>query len=127
MWFSLIVFCKPPPSTTPLSQTIPSHVKLIVTMVILSFLQQQCNVNPCANSGTCWTSGDSFYCACRPGYTGKMCEGKCNCNVIVFVCNVWYGMRYNQNRTEQNTFEMSSTTYFDPKTKFVGMHSFCAM
>uniref|UniRef100_A0A182IY71 Uncharacterized protein n=1 Tax=Anopheles atroparvus TaxID=41427 RepID=A0A182IY71_ANOAO len=35
-----------------------------------------CNVNPCANGGTCWTTEESFYCACRPGFTGKMCEGK---------------------------------------------------
>lgn len=33
-------------------------------------------MNPCANGGTCWTSEESFYCACRPGFTGKMCEGK---------------------------------------------------
>lgn len=37
---------------------------------------QLCNVNPCANGGTCWTTEESFYCACRPGFTGKMCEGK---------------------------------------------------
>lgn len=37
---------------------------------------QLCTVNPCANAGTCWTSDESFYCACRPGFTGKMCEGK---------------------------------------------------
>ena len=36
---------------------------------------QLCTVNPCANGGTCWTSNESFYCACRPGYTGKLCEG----------------------------------------------------
>lgn len=32
-----------------------------------------CNSNPCLNGGTCWSSVNSFYCACRPGYTGKTC------------------------------------------------------
>ncbi|GBP20644.1 Versican core protein [Eumeta japonica] len=34
-----------------------------------------CDNNPCAHGGTCWNAVDSFYCACRPGYTGKLCEG----------------------------------------------------
>lgn len=28
---------------------------------------QKCNINPCANGGSCWTSEESFYCACRAG------------------------------------------------------------
>lgn len=33
-----------------------------------------------------WTSEESFYCACRPGFTGKMCEGTCTLttNSMVF-------------------------------------------
>lgn len=27
-------------------------------------------MNPCANGGTCWTSDESFYCACRAGKFG---------------------------------------------------------
>lgn len=34
---------------------------------------QVCSSNPCRHGGTCWSSVDSFYCACRPGYTGKTC------------------------------------------------------
>lgn len=41
---------------------------------------QLCDVNPCLNGATCWTSTNSahigsFYCACKPGYDGKLCEG----------------------------------------------------
>lgn len=45
--------------------------------ILFQFLSrlQLCTVNPCENGGTCWTSNESFYCACRPGYTGKLCEG----------------------------------------------------
>lgn len=48
------------------------HASLFVPLRMV----QLCNVNPCANGGTCWTTEESFYCACRPGFTGKMCEGK---------------------------------------------------
>ncbi|KAF2369145.1 EGF-like domain [Trinorchestia longiramus] len=35
-----------------------------------------CDSNPCQNGGTCWSMAEtwSFFCACRPGFTGGMCE-----------------------------------------------------
>lgn len=43
--------------------------------LILVIYSQACSTNPCTNGGTCWSSMNSFYCACRPGFTGKICEG----------------------------------------------------
>lgn len=31
-------------------------------------------MNPCANGGTCWTSEESFYCACRAGMLKELCQ-----------------------------------------------------
>jgi EGF-like domain len=36
---------------------------------------QACSGKPCRNGGTCWSSANTFYCACRPGFTGKTCQG----------------------------------------------------
>ena len=45
-------------------------------MWILFFFSrtQVCSSNPCKHGGTCWSSVNSFYCACRPGYSGKTCS-----------------------------------------------------
>ncbi|CAB0019381.1 unnamed protein product, partial [Nesidiocoris tenuis] len=54
----------------------PANVEsaLISTMATGVFVSLACSANPCRNGGTCWSSVDSFYCACRPGYTGKICN-----------------------------------------------------
>lgn len=79
----------------------------MITMVFFFSPQQQCNVNPCANSGTCWTSGDSFYCACRPGFTGKMCEGKWN--EVKYIDNILSSLK--QNFAGMHLFSAICTVY----------------
>eukprot|EP00795_Rhopilema_esculentum_P007211 gene7211-12891_t len=60
-----------------------------------------CNTNPCANSGTCIVVSQSYKCQCTNGYTGKHCEtdinecyslpcfhgGQCEDNVGGFSCH----------------------------------------
>ena len=33
-----------------------------------------CQSNPCKNDGTCYDGLTSFYCECKPGWTGKTCD-----------------------------------------------------
>lgn len=55
-------------------QTLP-FFRIINFKNLKLYPPQLCPTNPCANGGTCWTSAESFYCACRPGFIGKLCEG----------------------------------------------------
>lgn len=34
----------------------------------------QCDAYTCANGGTCYDSGDTFRCACAPGWEGSTCS-----------------------------------------------------
>lgn len=33
----------------------------------------QCDAYTCSNGGTCYDSGDTFRCACPPGWKGSTC------------------------------------------------------
>ncbi|KAF2981748.1 hypothetical protein EK904_014766, partial [Melospiza melodia maxima] len=35
---------------------------------------QNCSQNPCRNGGTCTRDGESYHCACRPGFKGRLCQ-----------------------------------------------------
>ncbi|XP_062467113.1 sushi, nidogen and EGF-like domain-containing protein 1 isoform X4 [Pezoporus occidentalis] len=35
---------------------------------------QNCSLNPCRNGGTCTRDVKSYYCSCRPGFKGRLCE-----------------------------------------------------
>lgn len=38
-----------------------------------------CSMNPCRNGGTCARDAESYYCNCRPGFKGQLCElGECH-------------------------------------------------
>jgi EGF-like domain len=53
---------------------------------------QACSGKPCRNGGTCWSSANTFYCACRPGFTGKTCQGNqltLFAATTIYVCNIW--------------------------------------
>lgn len=34
----------------------------------------QCDAYTCSNGGTCYDSGDTFRCACAPGWKGSTCN-----------------------------------------------------
>uniref|UniRef100_A0A8D2NJS4 Sushi, nidogen and EGF like domains 1 n=1 Tax=Zosterops lateralis melanops TaxID=1220523 RepID=A0A8D2NJS4_ZOSLA len=38
---------------------------------------QKCSKNPCRNGGTCTRDGESYHCACRPGFKGRLCQLAC--------------------------------------------------
>ncbi|NXM79492.1 SNED1 protein, partial [Oenanthe oenanthe] len=38
---------------------------------------QKCSKNPCRNGGTCTRDEESFHCACRPGFKGRLCQLAC--------------------------------------------------
>ncbi|XP_038002011.1 sushi, nidogen and EGF-like domain-containing protein 1 [Motacilla alba alba] len=38
---------------------------------------QSCSKNPCRNGGTCTRDGESYHCACRPGFKGRVCQLAC--------------------------------------------------
>uniref|UniRef100_A0A8C5JR12 Sushi, nidogen and EGF like domains 1 n=1 Tax=Junco hyemalis TaxID=40217 RepID=A0A8C5JR12_JUNHY len=38
---------------------------------------QNCSQNPCRNGGTCTRDGESYHCACRPGFKGRLCQLAC--------------------------------------------------
>ncbi|XP_036244633.1 sushi, nidogen and EGF-like domain-containing protein 1 isoform X3 [Molothrus ater] len=38
---------------------------------------QNCSKNPCRNGGTCTRDEESFHCACRPGFKGRLCQLAC--------------------------------------------------
>ncbi|KAJ7418322.1 Sushi, nidogen and EGF-like domain-containing protein 1 [Willisornis vidua] len=39
---------------------------------------QNCSMNPCRNGGTCTRDTESYHCACRPGFKGRLCQlGEC--------------------------------------------------
>lgn len=42
-------------------------------MVLFTELDE-CDSEPCVNSGTCQDDVDGFTCLCRDGYTGNTCE-----------------------------------------------------
>src|SRR4029434_9112648 len=44
--------------------------------------ESQCDANTCSNGGTCYDNGDTFRCACPPGWGGSTC----NTGVCVCVC-----------------------------------------
>ncbi|XP_041880520.1 sushi, nidogen and EGF-like domain-containing protein 1 isoform X9 [Corvus kubaryi] len=35
---------------------------------------QNCSKNPCRNGGTCTRDDESYHCACRPGFKGRVCQ-----------------------------------------------------
>ncbi|XP_071422105.1 sushi, nidogen and EGF-like domain-containing protein 1 isoform X5 [Pithys albifrons albifrons] len=35
---------------------------------------QNCSMNPCRNGGTCTRNTESYHCACRPGFKGRLCQ-----------------------------------------------------
>ncbi|NXD01234.1 SNED1 protein, partial [Certhia familiaris] len=38
---------------------------------------QHCSKNPCRNGGTCTRDEESYHCACRPGFKGRVCQLAC--------------------------------------------------
>ncbi|NXO73463.1 SNED1 protein, partial [Phainopepla nitens] len=38
---------------------------------------QNCSKNPCRNGGTCTREDESYHCACRPGFKGRVCQLAC--------------------------------------------------
>ncbi|NXG14871.1 SNED1 protein, partial [Grallaria varia] len=38
---------------------------------------QNCSTNPCRNGGTCTRDTESYHCACRPGFKGRLCQLAC--------------------------------------------------
>uniref|UniRef100_A0A8C9N010 Sushi, nidogen and EGF like domains 1 n=1 Tax=Serinus canaria TaxID=9135 RepID=A0A8C9N010_SERCA len=38
---------------------------------------QNCSKNPCRNGGTCTRDEESYHCACRPGFKGRLCQLAC--------------------------------------------------
>ncbi|NXA06085.1 SNED1 protein, partial [Sapayoa aenigma] len=38
---------------------------------------QKCPMNPCRNGGTCTREVESYHCACRPGFKGRLCQLAC--------------------------------------------------
>ncbi|XP_039583905.1 sushi, nidogen and EGF-like domain-containing protein 1 isoform X1 [Passer montanus] len=38
---------------------------------------QNCSKNPCRNGGTCTRDEESYHCACRPGFKGRVCQLAC--------------------------------------------------
>ncbi|NXD42033.1 SNED1 protein, partial [Copsychus sechellarum] len=38
---------------------------------------QKCSKNPCRNGGTCTRDEESYHCACRPGFKGRLCQLAC--------------------------------------------------
>ncbi|NWX61505.1 SNED1 protein, partial [Promerops cafer] len=38
---------------------------------------QSCSKNPCRNGGTCTRDDESYHCACRPGFKGRVCQLAC--------------------------------------------------
>uniref|UniRef100_A0A8C5X183 Sushi, nidogen and EGF like domains 1 n=1 Tax=Malurus cyaneus samueli TaxID=2593467 RepID=A0A8C5X183_9PASS len=38
---------------------------------------QNCSKNPCRNGGTCTRDDESYHCACRPGFKGRLCQLAC--------------------------------------------------
>ncbi|XP_063263861.1 sushi, nidogen and EGF-like domain-containing protein 1 isoform X5 [Prinia subflava] len=38
---------------------------------------QHCSKNPCRNGGTCTRDDESYHCACRPGFKGRLCQLAC--------------------------------------------------
>uniref|UniRef100_A0A8D2M856 Sushi, nidogen and EGF like domains 1 n=1 Tax=Zonotrichia albicollis TaxID=44394 RepID=A0A8D2M856_ZONAL len=38
---------------------------------------QNCSQNPCRNGGSCTRDGESYHCACRPGFKGRLCQLAC--------------------------------------------------
>uniref|UniRef100_A0A8C3U1D8 Sushi, nidogen and EGF like domains 1 n=1 Tax=Catharus ustulatus TaxID=91951 RepID=A0A8C3U1D8_CATUS len=36
-----------------------------------------CSKNPCRNGGTCTRDDESYHCACRPGFKGRLCQLAC--------------------------------------------------
>jgi hypothetical protein len=44
----------------------------------------ECASNPCKNKGKCVDGINTYWCACKEGYTGQRCEGMCNAIWIKF-------------------------------------------
>ncbi|NXL96761.1 SNED1 protein, partial [Tyrannus savana] len=38
---------------------------------------RNCSTNPCRNGGTCTRDAESYHCACRPGFKGRLCQLAC--------------------------------------------------
>ena len=57
-------------------------VSILIAKVCLFLLLGPCTPNPCRNGGTCRPWSMEFSCVCFPGFTGRTCEIKSECEQV---------------------------------------------
>ena len=58
--------------------------------LVISVLME-CEGNPCENGGTCTRHVSDYICTCPSGYSGYLCEGKCQ---LLFITDLFSSIMF---------------------------------
>jgi hypothetical protein len=61
-------------TTTAMTTTTATGITFTTSTATLTPISGGCTPNPCSNGGSCYTTGNSFICVCRPQFTGSTCS-----------------------------------------------------
>ena len=62
--------------------TIAAYTFLLLIKIVEGDTTDPCQHSLCQNGGQCMADGHTYWCYCKTGYTGELCDGKANVRCI---------------------------------------------